>query len=194
MKYGIVLGRFQPFHLAHEAMVHEVIADGLTPIIIIGSSNVLNERNPYTFNQRHDMIGLIFPNIIRLAVPDCDEYNKWYNNVEFNLRCFINDVQDIDLASKLDKSEIVWYINNKEKDRTYFEFNGKVYNDKFYTQIFKDLGYEVKETTYTRLLGFDLSASEIRKNLDKNRHYLDARVYRYLKEIESGKKEVLYYR
>lgn len=193
-KYGLVLGRFQPFHIAHEAIIHEVIADGLEPIIILGSSNVINERNPYTFSQRMDMIKTVFPNIVTLAVPDSNDWDMWYKNIEFNLRCFINDVTEIEMASELDKLDVVWYINNKEKDRTYFEFNGKLYNNQFYSQIFKDLGYTVKEATYPSNLRLDINATDIRNNLETHRHFLDARVYKYIKGIHGGKENTSYFK
>ncbi len=57
MKKGLILGRFQPLHLGHLNVIHEVIKEKLGPIICIGSSqegNTLN--NPFTSQERKDMI------------------------------------------------------------------------------------------------------------------------------------------
>ena len=57
MKKGLILGRFQPFHLGHLNVVQEVMNEGLLPIIGIGSSeegNTLN--NPFTSQERIAMI------------------------------------------------------------------------------------------------------------------------------------------
>lgn len=188
MKYGLLLGRFQPFHIAHEAIVHEIINDGLEPIIILGSRNVINEKNPYTVSQRINMITSVFPDVTLSLSEDCDDWNEWLNKL-------INNAPNKRIRDMLlDKSEIVWYINNKESDRTYFEFNGKIYNNQFYTQIFKDLGYQVKEATYPSKLKLDISATSIRQNLEENKHYLHSSVYSYIKGLQDAKNEISYFR
>lgn len=181
MKYGLILGRFQPFHIAHESIIHEVMNDGLEPIIILGSANVINDSNPYTVRQRATMIQKVFPEIVVVPTDDnMEDWDIWHEGLLKNI--------------KLDKSQIVWYINNKESDRTYFKFNGKLYNNQFYTQIFKDLGYETKEATYPSKLNLSISATGIRDNLEESKHYLDARVYKYIKELQDGKNQLSYYK
>lgn len=185
-KYGLVLGRFQPFHVAHEAIVHEVMADGLTPIVLIGSSNVLNERNPFTLSQREEMIHKVFPEITVVPISDNEhDWDTWFKALYWELR---------NSLGQLDNSQLVWYINNKEKDRTYFEFKGKLYNNQFYTQVFTDLGFKVKESTYGKLLGLDINATDIRNNMEAHKHYLDARVYKYIQEIKNVKKKIPYFK
>lgn len=177
MKYGILLGRFQPFHIAHEAIVHEIIADGLKPLIIVGSNNVRNKRNPYSALERLEMIQAVFPKVYVNTVGDYDNWDTWFSVLRHNV-------------PELDNSEVVWYINNKESDRQSFTFNGKEYKSEFYTQVLKDLGYKVKEVTYPKLLNLTISSSAIRDNLEVHRHYLDARVYKYLKELQNVKEKV----
>ena len=60
MKKGLILGRFQPFHLGHLNVINEVIKEGLLPIIGIGSSQEGNTvNNPFTSKERIEMIRAI---------------------------------------------------------------------------------------------------------------------------------------
>ena len=63
MPYGVFLGRFQPFHIAHEAVVHEIMIDGLEPLILIGSPDKVDAKNPLTLVQRFAIIRTVFPDI-----------------------------------------------------------------------------------------------------------------------------------
>ena len=80
---GLLIGRFQPFHLGHlDAMLF-----GLSRVenlfICIGSSNRSNERkNPFSAEERREMITLsIEPSItdrIKIFdIPDVGDHEKW---------------------------------------------------------------------------------------------------------------------
>lgn len=168
-KYGIFLGRFQPFHVGHEAIVHEIIADGLTPVVCIGSCNVQDEKNPYTPGQRYDMIQAVFPGIDVFTFNDYDSWEKWAEDLLGDLKYF--GVAD---AS-------VFYVNHKEVDKCSFTFKGTSYVDCYWSDIIEKEGYKVKFVTYPKKLGIDISARDIRKNLEENKHYLDSRVYNLIK-------------
>lgn len=72
MKYGILIGRFQPFHKGHEAIINKIKEDGRTPIVFIGSSQESKtERNPYSFEERRDIIkAAVGSDISVLPLPD----------------------------------------------------------------------------------------------------------------------------
>ncbi len=82
---GLLIGRFQPFHLGHLDAVsialdyHKV--ENL--FICIGSSNKSNERkNPFSAEERREMITLsIEPSItdrIKIFdIPDVEDHEKW---------------------------------------------------------------------------------------------------------------------
>ena len=80
---GLLIGRFQPFHLGHlEAMLF-----GLSQVknlwIGIGSSNKSNEmKNPFTADERKEMIlssidKKIAGKIKIYYIPDISDHNKW---------------------------------------------------------------------------------------------------------------------
>ena len=60
MKKGLVLGRFQPFHLGHLNLIQTVLNDKKEPLICIGSAQYAHTKdNPFTVKERKDMIQLI---------------------------------------------------------------------------------------------------------------------------------------
>lgn len=53
---GLVVGRFQPFHLGHKYLFEKAFELCDTLIIVVGSANKTDEKNPYTFEKRKKMI------------------------------------------------------------------------------------------------------------------------------------------
>ena len=80
---GLLIGRFQPFHLGHL----DAVLFGLTRVdelsICIGSSNKYNEKkNPFSATERREMIlSSIEPSIANrikiFNIPDVDNHEKW---------------------------------------------------------------------------------------------------------------------
>lgn len=66
MKYDalVFIGRFQPFHNGHKAIVDAALKQAKEVIIVVGSSFASrNIRNPFTFDERRQMIKSVFPRI-----------------------------------------------------------------------------------------------------------------------------------
>jgi len=80
---GLLIGRFQPFHLGHLDAVLFGLAKTENLFICIGSSNKSNERkNPFSAEERREMITLsIEPSITNrikiFDIPDVDNHEKW---------------------------------------------------------------------------------------------------------------------
>ena len=56
-EFGVLIGRFQPFHLAHLELVRFALKQAQTLVIIIGSSNqALDVKDPWDEFQRREMI------------------------------------------------------------------------------------------------------------------------------------------
>jgi len=61
--YGVIIGRFQPFHKGHVNLIEEAMKIAKTIIIVIGSATgAVNIKNPWTYEQRKDMILSVFNN------------------------------------------------------------------------------------------------------------------------------------
>lgn len=53
---GIVIGRFQPFHLGHKFLIDEALKVCEQIIVGIGSSNIIDEKNPYSYKKREHIL------------------------------------------------------------------------------------------------------------------------------------------
>ena len=54
---GIILGRFQPFHLGHASIVEEALEKAERVLILVGSAQESRTvRNPYSFEERAKLI------------------------------------------------------------------------------------------------------------------------------------------
>lgn len=92
MKYehdlAVFIGRFEPFHIAHKAVVDEALRKANKVAIIIGSANTpRSHRNPFTYAERERMIRDAYPagsdRIIAVPLEDTI-YNdeKWVKDVQ----------------------------------------------------------------------------------------------------------------
>lgn len=88
MKYDalVFIGRFQPFHNGHKAIVDAALDKAKEVIIVVGSSFAArNIRNPFTFEERKAMIKAEFPQDNVKVVPVVDypyDDNKWVAAVQ----------------------------------------------------------------------------------------------------------------
>lgn len=186
MKYGMFIGRLQPFHKGHAEIINEILLEGLTPIIVLGSSNDDRDKlkNPLTYAQRKELIRTVFPNVPIVFVRGLDDsswtdwFYKLYENIEQVLYNEFDDIENL-------LTSVTLYSHNKEVDRTSFVFNGKKYENTFYTDIFEDEGFKLQQIEFVKRndVKIDANARDIRDNLEGMKHLLDARVYFKLKEF-----------
>lgn len=180
-KYGIFIGRFQPFHLGHQAIINEILLDGRIPIIVYGSSNDDRDvnKNPLTYEQRKFLVDTIYPLQIihHIKSYDFEDWTTWYYKIYENIRV------RLPILHSKPEDHCILYYTNKEVDRSNFECFGKEYKNTWYTDIFKDQGFEMKEASFNSHpdLQINANARDIRDNLEHNKHLLDARVYHKLK-------------
>ncbi|MBI5697191.1 MAG: nicotinamide-nucleotide adenylyltransferase [Thaumarchaeota archaeon] len=85
---GLLIGRFQPFHLGHLAAVKFALTQVDNLAIGIGSSNRFNEkRNPFSAEERKEMISSSLDSsdlekIKIYFVPDVNDHEKWTYQVD----------------------------------------------------------------------------------------------------------------
>lgn len=80
----VYLGRFSPLHRGHQQVINKLISDyGIKKLIImIGSSNAINEKTPYTFSFRKKIIRATYPKIKILPIPDFNHDAKWLKYIK----------------------------------------------------------------------------------------------------------------
>lgn len=184
-KYGLFVARAQPYHKGHQEIINEILLDGLTPIIVLGSSNEDRDKlkNPLTYAQRKELIRLTLPNvpIVFVRGMDYENWDNWWVNLQQEI--FNTLYKEFDYNGVLN-DDIVLYSHNKEVDRTSFSFNGRLYENTFYTDIFIDQGFNLREVEFVKRndVKIDANARDIRDNIEGLRHLLDARIYCKLKE------------
>jgi nicotinamide-nucleotide adenylyltransferase len=80
-----MVARWQPVHLGHAPILHALCTHSDHALIGIGSSNRYNIRNPFTLDERMDMLRLVlskWENYTLIAVPDLDDGPRWCEMVK----------------------------------------------------------------------------------------------------------------
>ena len=90
MKYGVSIGRRQPMHRLHVECIQEIVDAGLTPILIVGSTNSAGSkffdplRNPLTFAQQQEQIKAALPFVKNpeiIGLEDVGNLQRWCESV-----------------------------------------------------------------------------------------------------------------
>jgi nicotinamide-nucleotide adenylyltransferase len=90
IKRGLLIGRFQPFHLGHLSAIRDVLKEVEELVIVIGSAQYShNINNPFTAGERLTMIRnalkeakIDYSRIWIVPVPDVHLHMMWVSSVE----------------------------------------------------------------------------------------------------------------
>jgi len=66
------IGRFQPFHDGHKTLIQTLLDEGREVIVAIRDTET-SESNPYSFQERINMVLDAFPDIAVILIPDIEE-------------------------------------------------------------------------------------------------------------------------
>jgi len=121
---GLLIGRFQPFHLGHLEAFRFALSKVDKLWIGIGSSNKPSEKNnPFTADERKEMILSSIDNSISnriqiFLIPDLENHQKWIENIDMIVPdfevIFTNDELTQLLYSKRGKKVISVPFKNRE--------------------------------------------------------------------------------
>ena len=114
---GLLIGRFQPFHLGHLEAFRFALSQVDNLLIGIGSSNKpMEKNNPFTADERKEMILSSIDNSISnriqiFYIPDFDNHERWAEHIdsivpEFEI-VFTNDDLTQHLYSKRGKKIVL---------------------------------------------------------------------------------------
>lgn len=187
-KFGIFLGRYQPFHKGHIENIYQITNNNeIEPIIFVGSVNVIDDKNPLTFEQRKELIKIIYPGIKHiLPLEDDINWDKWFENLENKLKSIAKKYKQ-----PFDKKDFVFYIHKKEKDKCKFTFKNKEYYSN-YQKIFELEGYPIQHLKDVYINGKLIHATNIRKSKDYAKEVLPYTIYKKLEEWHFWGKELFY--
>lgn len=101
MKYGVILARFQPVHEGHLALIKKACSENDKVLLLVGSCDKLNARNPIPGNYRIEMLNealkvnkLLDRCIVR---PFEDLTSEGDNSIEWGFYLFakvVNEIKD----------------------------------------------------------------------------------------------------
>jgi nicotinamide-nucleotide adenylyltransferase len=98
-KHGLTIGRFQPFHKGHRYLIRKMLNECDKITVLIGSSQEYDtEKNPFTLEDRKEMISNVFDTDIkngRLSVSGIEDINDMERWADYTLSRFKNDLVDI---------------------------------------------------------------------------------------------------
>ena len=175
-RHGIFIGRMQPIHLGHMYVINKMLDDGLTPIIVLGSSQEKRDvnMNPLSFEQRVELVKLAYPNVPKIEFIKSDDFDSDYE--------WLDDM----LASIRDITEehVTLYYHEKENDMRDVRIGAVHYNT--YGQMFDNVVYKMDvkfvEPYVHPAVNEVISATSIRRNFKDNRCLMPREVYKKLKE------------
>lgn len=81
--YAVVIGRFQPVHNGHVAMLHAALQTAARLIVVVGSVNQPRSlKNPFSFEERQHLLLAALPKAMQqrihiVAVPDYNDDVAW---------------------------------------------------------------------------------------------------------------------
>jgi len=115
---AVLIGRFQPFHTTHKALVEHALEIADKVIILVGSSHAApTPKNPFTFEERRRMISRCF-NILgsgnRVEIEPIRDYfysdNTWLAQVQGVVSNYIEDGETVALMGSF-KDSSSYYLN-----------------------------------------------------------------------------------
>lgn len=72
-KIGIILARLQPIHNGHIALIEKAASENDEVVVLIGSADKLNERNPIPFPLRYKLACEALSNLKNVSVHGLDD-------------------------------------------------------------------------------------------------------------------------
>lgn len=112
-EYCVVIGRFQPFHNAHHELVREALTLAKTALVIIGSAKKApNIQNPFTADQRQEMILSALSDDEKARVKFLQVRDFWYTNNRWltEVQQLVADATDNCDDDKIcDLGELSWF-------------------------------------------------------------------------------------
>lgn len=120
----VFIGRMQPFHNGHQAVIEQALSLAREVVVVVGSSFTARSlRNPFTFEERRAMIKAVFPSERVKVVPVSDyplDDDKWVSAIQTVVEQTVPDAQDVGLIGH-SKDSSSYYLNIFPKWKNHVE-------------------------------------------------------------------------
>jgi len=90
----LIIWRFQPFHNGHKLLVDASLKKHSSTLILIWSSNIIDQKNPYSYELRKKIIqsNTLWQEIIISALPDFSSDAEWKDAIVSNISKSVTSV------------------------------------------------------------------------------------------------------
>lgn len=109
--FSVVIGRFQPAHQAHLAMIRRALEISNKVIILVGSTDApRTTRNPFTFEERETLLRSLLKDVdknryVIRPVPDAFQSDvTWVASVQSEVRAITKGTEDVILVGNFKDS------------------------------------------------------------------------------------------
>ncbi|GAA5161742.1 bifunctional nicotinamide-nucleotide adenylyltransferase/Nudix hydroxylase [Viridibacterium curvum] len=150
---AVLIGRFQPFHKGHAALLEKALATAPRVIVVLGSSlQARNAKNPFTWEERAAMIGTVLDDELKSRVsfvPMRDYYDdaRWSMAVLSAIEGMTQPGQRVALVGYL-KDASSQYLNRFPD----WEFIGMPQQGDFDATSVRQIYFEGEDAAVTRVL------------------------------------------
>lgn len=119
--HSLFIGRYQPLHKGHIKLIRKVLDDEGKPVVIALRDTPVDEKNPFTVDERKKMLKKEFgAKVTVIVVPDIEEV-CYGRKVGYSVRKIRLDKQTEELsATKIRNSQkrVIWLTGNTGSGKT----------------------------------------------------------------------------
>lgn len=124
--FGVFVGRFSPMHLGHQLLIQKLLEEfGERHLILIGSCNhSISFRHLFSYQDRCEFIRTIFPSARILGLPDFDDDNEWFRQLDDTMAIAgIDPAQATFTGGCIE--DVSFFIERARAVRIFNRFNGE---------------------------------------------------------------------
>lgn len=174
MKIGIYGGAFNPPHLSHIKIVKELLKRKyLDKIIIVPVGNKYEKEDLIDFQNRYNMLKLIFKNK-NIIISDFENQNK-------NIYTY----QTLDYFQNKYPKDQIYFITGADNIKQINTWKNYDYILEKYNILAIPRNNKCpknKKIIYTNIIVEPISSTNIRKNIKNQKQYLDKKIINYIKK------------
>jgi len=117
IELAVLIGRFQPWHNGHAALLRQALTCAPKVAVVIGSSSrARSAKNPFTFDERVAMINASLTEEARacvtfIAVRDYFDDERWAARVQRDVEALVDEGAEIALVGHF-KDDSSYYLNH----------------------------------------------------------------------------------
>lgn len=133
--FGVFIGRFQPYHIGHQALVDSALKNSKNLIIVLGSADSPRTiNNPFSAAEREKMIRYCHPgaNLHFISLPDFHNKELWLTALQHKINEKVEEIVKENFSpeevSLLGRPRLSLYGFKKDKSSEYLndiEFSGE---------------------------------------------------------------------